>query len=210
MHAGLGIASRTDAKRRGGGGKHERSVRSRSSDRFHGDAMIRRGSSVLVAALSLLVGLTGCAAPRVGSGRAALFVPDEPLAKARIYPGAGITLAPPNGRIASVPATVAYDLCRTGVAACADGQPTSAELASMTDASYGNTLVWAFSWRNITCPPNAGGAFVPGNTGPSGSASLPRSSEPSGTAAPTICDEVAFVDATSGVFLITYTGPPAH
>jgi hypothetical protein len=93
----------------------------------------------------------------------------------------------------------------------------------MTDTSYGttqpdgtfkqslnDTLVWAFSWRNITCPPNAGGAFVPGDTGPSGTAPVPRSSEPSGTNAPTICDEVAFVDATSGVFLITYTGPPAQ
>jgi hypothetical protein len=162
-----------------------------------GHAMTRRASSVVAAALSLLVGLTGCAAPGASSGRAALSVADQPLAKERTYPTASITLAPPNGRIASVPATVAYDLCRTGVAACPDGQPTSAELASMTEASYGTTLVWAFSWRNITCPPSSGGAFVPGN------------SQPSGTAAPTICDEVAFVDATSGVFLITYTGPPA-
>jgi hypothetical protein len=140
-----------------------------------------------------------------------LSVADEPLAGARTYPAAGITLAPPTVRVASVSATVAYDLCRTGVADCPDGQPTSAELASMTDASYGTnsaggtfrqllngTLVWVFSWRNITCPRSSGGAFVP------------ASSRPSGTAAPTICDEVAFVDATSGVFLITYTGPPAQ
>jgi len=179
--------------------------------------MIRRHSSLAAAALSLLVGLTGCVAPGAtvapgaNGGRAALSVPDQPLAMARTYPTASITLAPPNGRIASVPATVAYDLCRNGVAACPDGQPTSAELASMTDVSYGttqadgtfmqplnDTLVWAFSWRNITCPRSSGGAFVPG------------SSRPSGTAAPTICDEVAFVDATSGVFLITYTGPPAQ
>ena len=173
--------------------------------------MIRRDSSLLVAALSLLVGLTGCVAPGASSGRAALSVPDQSLAKARTYPTASIKLAPPNGRIASVPATVGYDLCRTGVAACPDGQPTSAELASMTDVSYGttqadgtfrqplnDTLVWAFSWRNITCPPSSGGAFVPGN------------SRPSGTAAPTTCDEVAFVDATTGGFLFTYTGPPAQ
>jgi hypothetical protein len=169
-----------------------------------GHAMARRASPVLAAALSVLVGLAGCVArtstvsPGASGGRAALSVPDQPLAQARTYPTASISLAPPNGRIASVPATVAYDLCRTGVAACPDGQPTSAELASMTDASYDTTLVWAFSWRNITCPPSSGGAFVPGN------------SQPSASAAPTICDEVALVDATSGVFLITYTGPPAQ
>ena len=182
-----------------------------------GHAMTRRASTVLSAALSLLVGLAGCVAPGAtvapgaSAGRAALSVPDQPLAKARTYPTASITLAPPNGRIASVPATVAYDLCRTGVAACPDGQPTSAELASMTDVSYGtaqavgtfmqplnDTLVWAFSWRNITCPSSSCGAFVP------------ASSRPSGTAAPTICDEVAFVDATSGGFLFTYTSPPAQ
>jgi hypothetical protein len=193
-----------------------------------GHAMTRRANSVLAAALGLFVGLTGCAAPGAtvapgaNNGRAGLSVPDQPLAKARTYPTASIELAPPNGRIASVPATVAYDLCRTGVADCPDGQPTSAELASMTDASYGTTqsggtfsqplngtLVWAFSWRNITCPPSSGGAFVPGNTGPSGTAPVARSSEPSGTNAPTICDEVAFVDAASGEFLITYIGPPA-
>ena len=195
-----------------------------------GHAMTRRASTVLVAAaLSLQVGLAGCVAPGAtvapgaSSGRAALSVADQPLAKARTYRTASITLAPPKVPVASVPATVAYDLCRSGVAACADGQPTSAELASMTDTSYGttqadgtfnqtlnDTLVWAFSWRNITCPPNSGGAFVPGNTGPSGTAPVPRSSEPSGTAATTICDEVAFVDATSGEFLITYIGPPAQ
>jgi hypothetical protein len=177
----------------------------------------RRASFVLAAALSLLVGLTGCVAPGstvapgASSGRVALSVADQPLAKARTYPTAGITLAPPKVQVASVAAAVAYDLCRTGVADCPDGQPTSAELASMTDTSYGttqpdgtfrqplnDTLVWAFSWRNITCPPSSGGAFVP------------ASSRPSGTAAPTICDEVAFVDATSGGFLFTYTGPPAQ
>jgi hypothetical protein len=182
-----------------------------------GHAMIRRASSILAAALGLFVGLTSCAAPGAtvprgaNNGRAALSVPDQPLANARTYPGASITLAPPKVQVASVRATAAYDLCRTGVAACPDGQPTSAELASMTDASYGTTqadrtfrqplngtLVWAFSWRNITCPPSSGGALVPGNSGPKG------------TSAPTICDEVAFVDATSGAFLFTYTGPPAQ
>ena len=179
--------------------------------------MTRRASSVLAVVLSLLVGLAGCVAPvatiapGASSGRAALLVADQPLAKARIYPTASITLAPPKVQVASVAAAVAYDLCRTGVAACPDGQPTSAELASMTDVSYGTTqadgtfrqplndaLVWAFSWRNIACPPSSGGAFVP------------ASSRPSGKAAPTICDEVAFVDATSGGFLFTYTGPPAQ
>jgi hypothetical protein len=181
-----------------------------------GLAMARRASSVLAAALGLLVGLAGCVAPGstvapgASGGRAALSVPDQPLAKARTYPTASITLAPPDGRVASVPAEVAYDLCRTGVADCPDGQPTSAELASITDTRDGtsqadgtlmqpldDTLVWAFSWRNITCPPSSGGAF------------MPASSRPFGTAAATICDEVAFVDATSGGFLFTYTGPPA-
>jgi len=97
-----------------------------------GHAMARRASPVLAAALSVLVGLAGCVArtstvsPGASGGRAALSVPDQPLAQARTYPTASISLAPPNGRIASVPATVAYDLCRTGVAACPDGQPTSA------------------------------------------------------------------------------------
>jgi hypothetical protein len=106
-----------------------------------GDAMTRRASSVLAAALSLLVGLTGCVAPGAtfapgaSSGRAALSVADQPLAKARAYPTAGITLAPPKVQVGSVAAAVAYDLCRTGIADCPDGQPTSVELGSMTDTS---------------------------------------------------------------------------
>ena len=86
----------------------------------------------------------------------------------------------------------------------------------MTDTSYGttqpdgtfrqtlnDTLVWAFSWRNITCPASSGG-------GVSSHPPAPIDVGPSGTAEPTVCDEVAFVDATSGVFLFTYTGPPAQ
>jgi hypothetical protein len=178
--------------------------------------MIRRTTRLAGAAISLLLGLVGCVSPgamgpSAASGvRAALSVPDQALAKARAYPTAGITLGPPNGRTASVSASFAYDLCRTGVADCPDGQPTSAELAAMTDMSYGtagangtlqqplnNTLVWAFSWRNITCPASSGGAFVPG------------ASRPSSAPLATVCDEVAFINATSGVFLITYTGPAA-
>jgi hypothetical protein len=178
--------------------------------------MIRRNIRLAGAAICLLAGLVGCAAsgatgaPATGGVRAALAVPDQRLAKARTYPTAGIMLAPPIGWTASVTASAAYDLCRTGVAGCPDGQPTSVELAAMTDVSYGatgadgklrqpvkDTLVWALSWRNIACPPSSGGAFVPGAT------------RPSGATAPTVCDEVSFVDATSGVFLITYTGPAA-
>jgi hypothetical protein len=168
--------------------------------------MIRRNIRLAAAAICLLVGLVGCiasgatGAPATGSVRAALAVPDRLLAKARTYPTAGITLAPPDGSTASVTASAAYDLCRTGVADCPDGQPTSVELAAMTDVSYGTTgaaLVWALSWRNIACPPSSGGAFVPGAT------------RPSGATAPTVCDEVSFIDATSGLFLITYTGPAA-
>jgi len=196
--------------------------RSVVAQRHSGHATTRRRSSVLAAVLSLLVGLTGCSAPGgtvapgASSGRAALSVSGEPLAGARTYPTAGITLAQPTVRVASVSATVAYDLCRTGVADCPDGQPTSAELASITDASHGTnsaggtfrqllngTLVWVFSWRNITCPRSSGG-------GVSTHASASIDAGPSGTAEPTICDEVAFVDATTGGFLFTYTGPPAQ
>lgn len=177
--------------------------------------MSRRSIGLAVAVLSLLVGIDACVAPGASVApsstgvRPQLSTPAQVLSVTRTYSSAGITLAPPNGRAPSVTAAAAYDLCRSGVADCPDGQPTNAELASMTDSSYGtqtngtlqrtltDTLVWALSWRNITCPRSSGGAFVPG------------ASRPSAPAVSTICDEVAFVDATSGAFLITYTGPAA-
>ncbi len=124
----------------------------------------------------------------------------------------GITLSPPNNAVPTISSDSAYKLCLSGVAACDPGNPTKIQLALATDTGSGqldpsgnliplmnNRLVWAISWLGIRCPPSSGGALVvtPSSLG---------TTTPVATTQP-LCDTVAFVDAHSGAFIFTYTGP---
>ena len=110
----------------------------------------------------------------------------------------GLTLAPPGEapavRLSSLDA---YQRCIGGQASCGDGSPTAIELALATDPGTNlidpaGTLVWAIEWLDVTCPPSSGGPVVGVQPPP----------EPPGH-----CDEIAIVDANSGTYLFTQTGP---
>jgi hypothetical protein len=105
----------------------------------------------------------------------------------------------------------AYNVCRIGVAACAAGDPTAIQLALATDTGSGqldangnlqltldHTLVWAITWLSIPCSASRGGPPV--EPSPSGSETPVPAVQP-------LCDEIAFVDAASGRYFFTYTGP---
>ena len=94
----------------------------------------RRASSVLAAAISLLVD-DGLALRRMRLSPRVRVVVGRPCRsqtnRSRRHEP---TQQPASHHTAESPgrfglAAVAYDLCRTGIAACPDGQPTSAELA---------------------------------------------------------------------------------
>jgi hypothetical protein len=124
----------------------------------------------------------------------------------------GITLFPPNNAAPTISSDSAYKLCLSGVAACDPGNPTKIQLALATDTGSGqldpsgnliplmnNRLVWAISWLGIRCPPSSGGALVV-TPSPLGTTTPVATTQP-------LCDTVAFVDAHSGAFIFTYTGP---
>jgi hypothetical protein len=156
--------------------------------------------SLATVALSLLV--IGCMAPRA-----------TPLASDWKMVDTGITLSPPGDLVATISGDAAYVRCLTGLAACAPSVPTAIELALATDTGSGQldangnlqltlnkTLVWAIRWLEIPCPPRSGGGPILSTSSPS------APSAPVATAQP-LCDEVAFIDAGSGQFYFTETGP---
>ena len=124
----------------------------------------------------------------------------------------GITLTPPGDLVPSISSDAAYATCLTGVADCAASSPTAIQLALATDTGSGQldangnlqltlnkTLVWAISWRGISCPPHSGGPAL--HTSMSSGSGTPAAT------AQALCDEVAFIDAGSGKFYFTTTGP---
>ena len=152
-----------------------------------------------------LVMVVGCGAPGA-SARAQLSAGVERPVVPRTYTDGGITLASAGSQVPTVAATAAYRACISGAADCPAGEPTSAELASVTDDQYGQTdasgtvthtiqgrLSWVFTWQDIPCPPRLG---------PKPPASV--------VAAPSVCDWIVLVDARSGENLITYAGVPAE
>ena len=113
-----------------------------------------------------------------------------------------ITLSPPGSVVPAVSSDTAYHLCLTGVIACFPESPTAITLARMTDTAYGtvssagkvtltlnNTLVWAISWIGSNHCLSAPGAAVD-------SPPPPPSVHP-------LCDQIAFVDATTGKAIFT-------
>lgn len=123
---------------------------------------------------------------------------------------AGIQLIPPPaGAVPVHSAADAYAACITHVAPCGHGQPTE-QLAAFSDYQSGSIqpdgtvkhpymglLVWAITWHQQTC-------FVSGPAPAPGGTQAPR------TPAGTVCDLVDFIDATTGNYLMAYTGPPPH
>ncbi len=163
-------------------------------------------AAVVLAAGVLLVATSGPAKP--GSG-----APTQGTALSAEWKIAdsGITLTPPGNAAPTISSDSAYGLCLSGVAACGPGNPTAVQLALATDTGSGqpdpsgklirlmdNRLVWAISWLGIRCPPSSGGAYV--RPSPSSTNTPVATTQP-------LCDQVAFVDAHSGAFIFTYTGP---
>ncbi len=110
----------------------------------------------------------------------------------------GLTLAPPGDRAnVRLSGLDAYQRCFGG-ASCAGGSPTAIELVMAIDPGTslippGGTVAWAIEWLDIECPPSSGGPFVEGSRPPA---------PPPGR-----CDQIAIVDANSGVYLFTQIGP---
>lgn len=124
------------------------------------------------------------------------------------YPGASIRLAPPPANAVPLASSAsAYATCASGAAPCQGigGSPTIA-LASFSDDAYGdngrqpfvptyqNVLAWVMTWQGLSCPEH-GPAPVAGQSKP-----------PSVT--PTNCVLVVFVDAMTGHYLLSFSGPP--
>jgi hypothetical protein len=148
------------------------------------------GMASVGAAVAIAVAvLAGCAIPPAGVVRSVAWTVGD----------TGLTLAPPGDR-GSVPLSSldAYQRCIGGQASCAGGSPTAIELALAIDPGTNliapeGTVVWAIEWLDIECPRSSGGGVVEGSRPPA--------------APPGRCDEIAVVDATSGVYLFTQTGP---
>jgi hypothetical protein len=146
------------------------------------------------------------------------------LRQQRRYPSAQITLDPPGlSRSTNAPNAAqrpkaswqaAYDTCTSGEAPCVPGQSPIIELAMFTDLTYGpadkanpnapvnptyrNFRVWTMTWHGVDCElagPGPGGA----PTAPSATVNLKGA-----------CDQVAFVDADTGKYLLAYQGAPAQ
>jgi len=148
----------------------------------------------LALAVPALLLAAGCATPPAGVARTEVWsIPDT-----------GMTLAPPGAVSPTISSAAAYAQCLTGAAGCASGPPTRIELTMVTDTGTNmidpdGSVVWAIEWIAIPCPLGRGGGLH-----------IPGSSEPTPTPQPTpqpLCDEIALVDARSGSFVYTYTGP---
>jgi hypothetical protein len=120
-----------------------------------------------------------------------------PITAPRNYPGTGITISPPPaGAAARLDWSTIYPAnCKT-TWACSSGSP-AVEAASYSNSLNStvpqNTLVWVFTWHNVTCQ----------NFGP------PK--PPNYTPPPEIllgCNWTIFADANSGKDLLTVVAPP--
>jgi len=152
---------------------------------------MRRGAAShrSIARLAVIAALVvGCGIPPPGTERSIAWTVGD----------TNLTLAPPgergNARLSSLDA---YQRCLGG-ASCASGSPTAIELAIAIDPGTNiippdGTVVWAIEWLDIVCPPSSGGGPVVGPAPPA--------------ADPGRCDEIALIDATTGVFLYTLTAP---
>jgi len=144
------------------------------------------GAAVIVVAAAVIA---GCAIPPAGVVRSVEWTVGD----------TGLTLAPPGDR-GSVPLSSldAYQRCIGGQASCSGGSPTAIELALAIDPGTNliapeGTVVWAIEWLDIECPRSSGGGAVEGPRPPA--------------APPGRCNQIAVVDANSGTFLFTQTGP---
>ena len=149
----------------------------------------RAASTRSMAGLAVIAGLiVGCGIPPSGTARTVAWTVGD----------TNLTLAPPGGRgNMRLSSLDAYQRCLGG-ASCASGSPTAIELAVAIDPGTNiippeGTLVWAIEWLDIVCPPSRGGGPVVGPAPP--------------PADPGRCDEIALVDASTGVFLFTQTAP---
>lgn len=135
------------------------------------------------------------------------------LSSPRQYPYAGVRLdVPPAGARPAVSATAAYALCKTTAPCLVNSAPTI-ELALFSDDQYGatasepvngsdpaplqnlpfqNVLTWVITWRQVECEVH----------GPPGLPPPPPSFA-------TGCDQVDFVDATTGSYLVGISGKSA-
>jgi hypothetical protein len=145
-------------------------------------------SRAVALATGLAVLIIGCSIPPSGTQRTVDWTVGD----------TGLTLAPPgergNVRLSSLDA---YQRCFGG-ASCSSGSPTAIELVMAIDPGTslippGGTVAWAIEWLDIECPPSTGGPVVEGSRPPA---------PPPGR-----CDEIAIVDANSGVYLFTQIGP---
>jgi hypothetical protein len=131
---------------------------------------------------------------------------EKQLATRMTYPGSTITIAPPDGTTtARTKSADAYALCQQGVADCPTSAPANVELVLATDTGSGtlnaaggvnpimnNRLVWVINWVGIACSPHGGAKVL---------------TTPDASPASQLCDTAAFVDAGSGAYIFTYTGP---
>ena len=144
--------------------------------------------------------------PDVGSSPVIpIAVSSGPLLGARQYPEAGVRLdVPPPNLTPTVPASAALALCKT-TAPCLTTSAPTLELALFSDDQYGgqaaesvgsvqtpardlpfqNRLAWIMTWRHVSCEVH----------GPPGLPPPPPSFA-------TGCDQVDFVDASSGTYLV--------
>jgi len=154
-----------------------------------------------VAIVSALAGCSGAAAPAAIVPAPNVLPHAVPIGVSRTIPDTEVTLDPPGVTdlsSAAVSSSTAFALCGSGVADCGAGVPARVELARVTDPSWGGTsstsgalrqvLVWVFTWTGLqTCP------VVQGPLGA-------RSASPAPTAGGA-CQQLTFVDATTGAFI---------
>lgn len=152
-----------------------------------------------------IVILTACVAPGVAANP-----PQGKALAVQLSPrNSNIVLAPPGTSSAKVTSTDAYRLCSTGVADCDPSTPTEIDLALATDPDFGpanaagtvsprlkNTVVWAVMWRGIVCPSGGGGKTL-----------ATQQPTPAASAAASLCDKFALIDATTGEFVYSYLYP---
>jgi hypothetical protein len=158
-------------------------------------------------------GAVACGGPRPPSGsggsstapsvKVAATLAGTTLVAQVAYPAVGIRLDVPQANLVpQISATTAYSTCASGESPCVGMTlPATAELAIFSDDQYGssaggtlkpafqNVLAWVLTWHRVSCSP-AGPAPRVGS-GPAVSRSW-------------ACDQLVFVDATSGKYMLAW------